>query len=386
MMKYAAVKNQQIFPQIDLQWFAAEDEGRTFDPTETTYRKAREEGRVAKSQELIAAIGLLLPALTLIILAPGMLRTCAEMLRFFFSRAAEMDAVHDRTVAGIFIIYFARLVWPILAIAIVAGLFSNIVQVGFMFTSKPLTPDFTKIIPRFGRYFQRTLFSVEGLFNLFKSIVKLLAIGFIGYLVISSGIEDLANLQKADLWRGISLVASLAVRMLIIAALFLLVVSVPDIFFQRWNFRQQLKMTKEQFKEEQKQDSGDPQIRARLRRLYRDLLNKNMMASVPKADVVITNPTHYSVALEYDREKMIAPTVTAKGEDDVALQIREIAKAHGVPVIPHPPLTRELYKYTEIGDPVPMRYWNVVITILGSIFRADKKNRDQTDYGMRMNA
>ena len=367
----------QDISSIDLQWFAAEDEGRIFEPTEQTYRKAREEGRVAKSQELIAALGLLLPALIILILAPGMLRTCAEMFRFFFTRAGEMDILTNQAVAGIFFQYFARLVLPILAVAIVAALFSNIVQVGFLFTSKPLTPDFSKVLPRFGRYFQRTLFSMEGLFNFIKSIIKMLSIGFIAYLVISSGIKDLATLQTANVWRGITLVASLAIRMLIIAALFLLVLSIPDYLFQRWQFRQSLKMTREQFKEEQKQEEGDPQIRARLRRLYRDLLNRNMLANVPKADVVITNPTHYSVALEYDMEKMLAPTVTAKGEDELALQIREIAEAHGVPVIPHPPLTRELYKFAEVGDPIPMRYWEVVVTILGPIFRAENKNRQE---------
>ena len=369
---------------IDLQWFAAEDEGRTFEPTEQTYRKAREEGRVAKSQELIAALGLLFPAIIIFILAPGILKTCAEMLRFFFTRAGEMDVLTNRVIVGIFLNYFARLVLPILAVALAAGLFSNLVQVGFLFTTKPLTPDFSRILPRFGRYFQRTLFSMEGLFNFGKSILKMAAIGFICYMVISSGINDLANLQTADLWRGISLVASLAIRMLIISAFFLLLLAIPDYLFQRWQFRQSLKMTREQFKEEQKQEEGDPQIRARLRRLYRDLLNRNMLANVPKADVVITNPTHYSVALEYDMERMTAPAVTAKGEDELAFRIREIALANGVPVIPHPALTRELYKFTEIGDTVPMRYWEVLITILGQVFRAGKKNREQQEQ--RMNA
>jgi len=364
---------------MDLQWFAAEDEGRTFEPTEQTYRKAREEGRVAKSQELIAALGLLLPAIMIFILAPGMLRTCAEMVRFFFTRAGEMDVLTNRAVVGIFFNYFTRLVLPILAIAMVAALFSNLVQVGFLFTTKPLTPDFNKILPRFGRYFQRTLFSMEGLFNFFKSVIKMIAIGIIAYMVISSGIKDLANLQTADLWRGITLVASLAVRMLIISAIFLLLLAIPDYLFQRWQFRQSLKMTREQFREEQKQEEGDPQIRARLRRLYRDLLTRNMLANVPKADVVITNPTHYSVALEYDMLRMPAPMVTAKGEDEIAFRIREIAEANGVPVISHPPLTRELYKFTEVGDIVPVRYYSVIATILGHIFNTDKKYEQRMD-------
>jgi flagellar biosynthetic protein FlhB len=368
------VRNDEI---IDLQWFAAEDEGRTFEPTETTYRKAREEGRVAKSQELIAALGLLFPALVILLLAPSMLRTCAEMVRFFFTRASELNVLTDRVVVGVFLNYFIRLVLPILAVAVIAGLFSNLVQVGLLFTTKPLTPNFSKILPRFGRYFQRTLFSMEGLFNFFKSIFKMVIIGIIAYVLISSEIQELANLQRTDLWRGITIIASLAARMLIIAAFFLLVLSVPDYMFQRWQFRQSLKMTREQFKEEQKQEEGDPQVRARLRNRYKELLSRNMLNNVPKADVVITNPTHYAVALEYDSERMAAPTVIAKGEDDMAFKIREIAEANEIPVVSHPPLTRLLYRDTEIGDTIPVRYYQVVISLLGHILSADKRKRTE---------
>ena len=362
---------------MDLQWFAAEDEGRTFEPTDTTYRKAREEGRVAKSQELIAALGLLLPAITIFFLASWIIRNCVEMMRFFFTRAGEMDVLTNRTAIGIFFYYFAQLALPILIVAVMAALFSNLVQVGFLFTTKPLNPDFSKIIPRFGRYFQRVLFSMEGLFNFSKSIVKMVAIGVIAFTVIRSGIEQLANLQTMDLWRGITVIASLAIRMIITVAFFLLLLAIPDYLFQRWNFRQNLKMTREKFKEEQKQEEGDPQLRARLRSRYRDLLSRNMLNSVPNADVVITNPTHYSVALEYDREKGGAPIVSAKGEDDLALKIREIAEVNGVPILRHPPLTRALYRDTEIGKAVPVRYWEVVTLVLGHILRADKRQRGE---------
>ncbi|MCL2319703.1 MAG: flagellar biosynthesis protein FlhB [Treponema sp.] len=358
---------------MDLQWFAAEDEGRTFEPTEVTYRKAREEGRVAKSQELIAALGLLLPALTIIFLAPLMLRTCVEMLRFFFTRVNELDPLKDRLTAGLFISYFVRLVWPILTVAMVTALFSNLIQVGFLFTTKPLTPDFTKILPRFGRYFQRTLFSVEGLFNFFKSIVKMAIIGIVAYMIIKSRYKELANLQTAGLWAGVTLVASLTRQMLIIVALLLLALSIPDYLFQRWQFRQSLKMTREAAKEEIKQDEGDQEMRRRLRNRYREMLSRNMLNAVPSADVVITNPTHYSVALEYDSGKMDAPTVVAKGEDDLALRIREVAKENGVPVVPHPPLTRTLYNETEVGDQIPIRYWNVVALVVGKFFSFEQK-------------
>jgi flagellar biosynthetic protein FlhB len=367
---------------IDLQWFAAEDEGRTQDPTEVTYRKAREEGRVAKSQDFISALVLLLPAAAIFFLAPFMLRTCVEMLRFFFTRINELDPVNDRLMAGVFFSYLMRLVLPVLAVAMAAAIFSNLVQTGFLFTTKPLTPDFTRILPRFGRYFQRTLFSVEGLVNFGKSIFKMLFIGFTAYLLIRSDINKLANLQTANLWSGITTVAILAAKLLIISALLLLLLAIPDIIFQRWQFKESLKMTREQAREELKQDEGDPQIRSRLRKKYRDLLSQAMLGKVKDANVVITNPTHYSVALEWDVQKMDAPTVIAKGEDDLALRIREIAREFDVPVIPHPPLTRVLYNETELGDQIPIRYWKVVATILGHVLNADKNRRYQ-DEGMR---
>ena len=369
---------------MDLQWFAAEDEGRIFEPTEVTIRRAREEGRVAKSQELIAALGLLLPAIAVIFLAPGILRTCAEMLRFFFLRVNELDPLTDRLTAGIFVTYFVRLAMPVLAIAVVSALFSNLIQTGFLFSTKPLEPDFSKVLPKFGRYFGR-IFSVEGLFNLAKSIFKMALIGLVAYFTVNSNFNKLTNLQTAGLWAGISLISSLAAQLLVIVAILLLVLSVPDLLFQRWQFRESLKMTRESYKEELKQDEGDQEMRRRLRNRYRDLMSRNMLNAVPNADVVITNPTHYSVALEYDVSRMEAPTVVAKGEDDLALRIREVAKENGVPVVPHPPLTRTLYRETEVGDIIPIRYWTVVALVVGKFFSFEQKQEKARRAGA-MNA
>jgi flagellar biosynthetic protein FlhB len=371
---------------IDLQWFAAEDEGRTQDPTDQTYRKAREEGRVAKSQDLVGAIGLLLPAVAIFFLAPGMLRTCSELLRFFFTRINDIDPIRDRMVAVLFLRYFVSLALPILTVAVTAALFSNLIQTGFLFTTKPLVPDFSRVLPRFGKYFQRTLFSVEGLFNFAKSIAKMAIIGVTAFIIIRSRINQLINLQTMDLWTGISLIASLAARVLIICALLLLVLSVPDFLFQRWQFRESLKMTREQAKEEMKQTEGDPQVRARLRRRYQELLTRDL-SRVPQADVVITNPTHYSVALQYDAGLMEGPMVVAKGEDELAMRIREIARANDVPVVSHPPLTRAIYSETESGETVPVKYWRVIVLLLGKFFDVDRKMRPRNRREqMRMEA
>ncbi|MDR2020753.1 MAG: flagellar biosynthesis protein FlhB [Treponema sp.] len=366
---------------IDLQWFAAEDEGRTEEPSEYKIRKAREEeGRVAKSQELIGALVLLLPALVVFALAPYMLRTCVEMLRFFFQRAAELDPVNDRVILGIFFRYLIRLVLPITLTAMAAAVFANVVQVGFLFTAKPLVPNFSKVLPHFGRYFQR-IFSMEGLFNFAKSIVKMAIIGTVAYLLIRSRIDELRNLQTASLWQGISLVAGIAVRMLIISALLLLVLSIPDYMFQRWQYRESLKMSREEVKEERKMYEGDPLVRSRLRQRMRELMSRNMAVNVAKADVVITNPTHFALALEYDNASMPAPMVTAKGADEVAFRIRQIAEENEVPLIENKPLARALFAETEVGDIIPYRYWEAIAAVLAHVTRINEERRRTAGLG-----
>ena len=363
--------------QIDLQWFAAEDEGRTEEPSEYKLRKAREEGRVAKSQELVAALGLLFPALAILFLAPYILRTCVEMLRFFFLRVNELDAVTDMLAAGIFFGYFARLALPIALTAFAAAVFSNVVQTGFLFTVKPLAPNFSKIVPRFGRYFQRTLFSMEGLFNFAKSIVKMAIIGVVAFLLIRSRIKELANLQRAGLWLGFTLVAGTAIRMLIISALLLLLLSIPDFMFQRWQHRESLKMTIPEVKEERKMYEGDPHVRARIRRRMREFMSRNMAANVARADVVITNPTHFAVALEYDAATMArsGPMLTAKGADEIAFRIREIAGDGGVPLVENKPLARALYAEVEVGDFIPEQYLEAVAIVLAQVMRLNEDRR-----------
>ncbi|MDR3304032.1 MAG: flagellar biosynthesis protein FlhB [Treponema sp.] len=358
---------------MDLQWFAAEDEGRTEEATDEKIRRAREdEGRVAKSQELISALVLLLPALVLLFIAPFMLRTCVEMLRFFFFRCTELDPVKDRSIVAVSLIYYVKLALPLLAMGFIAGVFSNFVQVGVLFTVKPLTPKFDRILPNFGRYFGR-IFSVDGAFNLLKSVVKMAIIGVVAFFLIRSKIEVLVNLQTASLWTGVSTVASLAIRLLIIAALMLLALSIPDYMFQRWQYMQSLKMTKEEVKEEHKQYEGDPLVKSRLRARMRELLTQNMAVNVPKADVVVTNPTHFAVALEYHTTG--SPQVTAKGEDEMALLIKRIARESGVPVVENKPLARALYAETKVGDEVPAKYWQVVADVLAKVMHINEERR-----------
>ena len=360
---------------IDLQWFAAEDEGRTEEPTETKIRKAREEeGRVAKSQDLIGAIGLLIPALAILFLAPYLLRNCMDMVRFYFLRAAELDPGRDMIIFGVFLSYFARLALPLLGIALAAALFSNIIQVGFVFTTKPLGFKFERVLPNFGAYFQKTLFSTNSLFNFLKSIVKMAIVGGVAFFLIRSDIEKLANMQSAELYLSVTTVAGLAIRLLIFTALLLLLLSIPDYMFQRSQFRESLKMSRQEVIEERKQDEGDPRIKQRLRRRMQELLAVKIREELPKADVVITNPTHFAVALQYNRS-LEGPRVLVKGEDEFALRIKRLAAELNVPVVENKPLARALYAEVEIGDYVPVKYWALIAEILKRVKSLDEYRR-----------
>jgi len=361
---------------IDLQWFADDDDmpGKTEEPTEHKLQRLREEGQVVKSQELISALGLFLPAMLLLFLAPSMLRTCVEMIRFFFTRVTELDPTKDAIIVGVFFRYLARLAAPILAVAFVSAIFSNVIQIGFLFTTKPITPDFTRVLPKIGQFFRR-IFSIDGIYNFGKSILKMAIIGTVSFILIRTDLEKLINLQKTDLWLGFTTVSWIAIKMLIIASLLMLLLAIPDYMFQRWRFRERNKMTRYEIKEEIKQYEGDQQIQSRIRSRFRDLLRQNLAVAVPKADVVITNPTHLAVALQYDQKTMPGPMVVALGADEMAARIRQIAEENEVPLVENKPLAWALYRETDAGKMIPLKYWNMVAAILSKVWYLNEERR-----------
>jgi flagellar biosynthetic protein FlhB len=354
---------------IDLQWFAAEDEGRTEEPTEHKLRKAREEGKVAKSGELSSSLVILFGIATLGLISSYFLRNVLSMLRFFLQHSTELDITSDGGLMRAFYSYFFRLTLPVLIVAFLAALLGNIVQVGFLFSAKPITPDLDRIVPRFGRFFKRALFSGEAAFNLGKTLVKVVAIFLIAFLNIRSQLPKLVNLVDMHHMTSLQLGVTIAFRIIVESTLAMLVLSIPDYLFQRRQHRESLKMSRQELKEERRMYEGDPLIKSRLRERMRDLLTRNMMRAVPKADVVITNPTHYSVAIEYDRLIMEAPMVTAKGVDAIALKIRELARESDVPLVENKPLARTLYQEVEIGDSIPEKYYEVMAIILAEVYK-----------------
>ncbi len=353
--------------ELDLQWFAAEDEGRTEDPSEHKLRKAREEGRVAKSQELSGALVMLFPTIALIILAPWLFTNFIEILLYFFRRSTTAEL--NGSLAYMFYYYLIRMVTPIVIIAVIGGILANLVQNrGFLFSTKPIEPKFSKLIPKFGEYFKKTLFSFEGVFNVFKSILKVAVIFTASYMIITSDLPILLSLLEQNLWYGITHIATMASKILIVAAFIFLVIAIPDYLVQRKQFIDSLKMTKQEVKEEYKTMEGDPLVKSRLKQFMREMLQNSIRENVAKADVIITNPTHFAIAILYERETMQGPMVTAKGQDELAQQIKRLAAEGDVPMVENRPLARALYANVEVGDIIPETYYTVLATILGKIY------------------
>ena len=362
------------FDQIDLQWFAAEDEGRTEEPSEYKLRKAREEGRVAKSPEIASSLVMLLTVVALIVAAPTILRWCEEVLRFFFTRIAQKDVLQGSYLV-ICYHYILRIVVPLSVIGGIAAIAANIVQNrGFIFSVKPITPDFNKIVPRIGQYLKKTVFSFEGGFNVVKSLVKIALIAIIAYAIIRAHVGGVLELLHAGSIRpAVGRIAGIAAQILVVCAILFLVISIPDYFVQRRQFIESMKMTKQEVKQEYKEMEGDPEVKSHLKQMQQQLLQRNMPRAVAESDVVITNPTHFAVALQYDAVKADAPIVTAKGADEVAFRMRTIAHENDVPVVENRPLARALYANSEIGDIIPEAYIKAIATIYTQIDYLNKK-------------
>ena len=358
---------------MHLQWFAAEDEGRTEDPTEQKIRKAREDGKVAKSQDVSGSVVLLFGIVALGLLGPYMLMQSQELIRFYLLQIQQPETGTTGAMLQAFYRYFVRITLPIAATSFLAAIIGNVVQFGVLFTTKTITPDLNRISPNFGKWIQRSFGSVEALYNFFRSLGKVIIIGVIAFFIGRARFGRLINLSKAGPSEGLEVIAGSVFLLLISVAITLLALSVFDYAFQRSQHREQLKMTRQEVKEERKQYEGDPQVRNRVRQRMQELLSRNMVQNVRQADVVVTNPTHFAVALRYDSATMVAPTVTAKGQDRIALRMRTVAEESDVPTIENRPLARALFAEVEVGEQIPERFYEAVVIVLKEVYRMTGK-------------
>ena len=357
--------------RFDLQLFAAEDEGRTEEPTEKKLREAREKGQVAKTQELPQAVVVIFSFLVIFFLGAWIYDIMARMTKYYMSSFKTFSLSQSSILKEFYAVTIesAKVLLPLFAVSFLAALLAEVAQVGFQISTHPLKLDWNKIKFDPATIMKKIFFSKQVGMNLFKSIFKVLAIGLIAYLIISSDYEEILKTPDVSVAMAMRIVGIMSLKIILWSAVLLLVLSIPDYIFQKREFIESLKMTKEEMKEEWKETVGDPHIRARLREMQREIVMRNMIKEVPKADVVVTNPTHYAVALQYDNLSMDAPTVIAKGVDSMALRIREIAKENSILIVENRPLAQEMYRRLEIGDIIPEDLFYAVSLVYAELYR-----------------
>ena len=262
-----------------------------------------------------------------------------------------------------------KIIAPILVVILLVSLAVNYLQVGVLFTIKPLTPKFTNLNPITG--FQK-LFSRRSAVEFVKSLLKLLIIGWCGYAGVKSALPDLVPTMDMQGAESLKFVGLLTLKVLDWILLALVALALLDFFYQKWEYEDSLKMTKQEIRDEYKQTEGDPMIKARIRQIQREMARRRMFEAIPRADVVITNPTHVAVALEY-KEGMQAPVVLAKGERVVAERIRDMAAKYGIPIVQNPPLARALLKQCPVGAFISPDLFEAVAEVLAFVYRMNKK-------------
>ena len=347
---------------------------KTEQPTSRKRRKAREEGQVAKSQELGTAALFLSVFFGLRLFAGYMIERISGVFYFSLSGVADIDVAFERVyITGYIAHLFGQVIiiaFPLLAISMIAGIATNLVQVGWHPTGKPLKPKFSKINPLKG--FKR-MFSPRSIVELIKSLAKLGVILAVVYYTIVGEINRIPQLAEMGIIPAISFLGMMATQIGINVGMVFLVIAVLDIFYQRMKHTKDLKMSKQEVKEEHKTIEGNPETKRKIRQKMREMSMRRMMQEMPKADVVITNPTHYAVALRYDKEVSEAPFVIAKGADFLAKRIREAAAEHQIEIIENPQLARALYASVNIGSVIPPELYQSVAEILAFVYKLKNK-------------
>ena len=343
---------------------AAEDEGRTEEPSEYKLEKARKEGRVAKSQEVSGALILLLCAVTLIFLGKWLFSQLINVMVFYFNLTKKSD-LQNPAIVSYFYDVFIKCVLPISLISAVSAIAGNIIQTrGFIFSLKPIEPKISKIVPKVGEYLKKTIFSGKGLFNIVKSLMKVAIIIVVAYIYIKKDLFILCQIiSNGQIASALGKIAVMAAKILITVAVIFLGISIPDYFVQKKDFMEEMKMTVQEVKEEYKEMEGDPEVKSRLMQMQRQILSQNIQKAVSESDVVITNPTHFAVALKYDQTSDNPPMVNAKGQDQVALRIKTLARENNIPIVEDRPLARDLYTNIEVGDIIPQIYYQAIAVV-----------------------
>ena len=361
--------------EYELQWFAKDGEGgeKTEPATAKKLQDARENGQVAKSQELNHAIGLI----SLFLMLKMFISFVGEhLLNGFPMIYNKIPDIINESIGGLSVFVIQRVInnvmitilqilSPFFVIGFSLSVLINILQVKWKITTKPMKPKISKLNPLNG--FKR-IFSKDSLFELLKSIVKIILIIYVAYTSIKAHQNELFLLYDIPLFQVILLIGTIVIDTGLKISFVYLIVGIADLIYQRHKFKEDMKMTKQEVKDEYKNIEGNPEIKGRQRSKMREASQRRMMQSLPSADVVITNPTHYAVVIKYDSQKNSAPIVVAKGEDFLAQKIRETAKEHHIEIVENKPLARMLYANVDVGQEVPPELYQAVAEVLAFVY------------------
>jgi flagellar biosynthetic protein FlhB len=344
------------------------DQEKTEPASSRRLEQAREEGDIPRSREISTCTVLLAAGVGLLFTGEGLAHQLGQLLAsgmsFDRSEVFEFDRLLMRLGADLINVLIAFT--PLAGLLLIVTLVSPILVGGWIFSGKALMPNFGRLNPINGL---GNMISARSGVELIKAILKAVLVGSVSWMVVSSQMQQMLALSVEPFNSGSAHLASLIVTGFITIVCSLLVIALIDGPYQLWHYANKLKMTREELRQEAKESDGDPHIKAKIRQLQREMAQRRMMTEVPTADVVVTNPTHYAVALKYADGKMRAPKVVAKGADEVAAKIRELAAENNVPLLEAPPLARALYTHTELGDEIPEGLYTAVAEVLAYVFQ-----------------
>lgn len=338
------------------------------DPTEKRLKESRDKGQVARSKELNTLAVVMVAAAGLIMFGPAMGRRLLDLMRFNFS--IDRAAIYSTDSMGLQLLTSVgiglEVLGPLFFMLLIAALGGPVLLGGWLFSAKSMAPKFERMNPLAGL---KRMFSLKALVELFKALGKFLVVLITALLVINFFQNEMISLDREPLPDAIAHSGRIIGKALLFMACSLILIAAVDIPFQLWDNKQKLKMTKQEIRDEYKDSEGKPEVKSRIRQLQREMAERRMMGEVPKADVVITNPTHYAVALKYDPIKSGAPIVIAKGADFTALRIREVAAEHEIIVLESPPLARAVFYSTELDQQIPSGLYLAVAQVLAYVFQ-----------------
>jgi len=352
----------------------ADDQEKTEEPTAKKLEDAREEGNVPRSQDTAGIIVLFVAILALIMMLPFISEHLLALVRYYFSLMNHpLEETNLIDIAFVTFREFLIMALPFTLIVAVAGVAGTVSQIGFNFTTKPLTPNFSKLDPIAGL---KNMLSMQKVLEALKITFKSFVAMGIGFLFFWSYMKELPTVALFGIWDQMAWFEEKAIILASVMLIILFLFAMIDLFLTRKHYFDKLKMSLQEVKDEMKNMEGDPHIKAKIRQIQMQAARKRMMSAVPNADVVITNPTHYAVAIKYDETKHHAPVVVAKGVDNIAIQIKKIARENGVHLVQNPPLARSLYAEVEIDHPIPELLFAAVAEVLAYVYKMGKKKKN----------